>query len=90
MMTYDSDDVLNLNLLSNPKALDSNRRTLVDVVEQEPRRPLSGTDDLEQRRNSGQRRRLRKQFDESAGVGHTPMFALCIFSGGTELDWDWD
>jgi len=90
MMTYQSDGVLNLDLLSDPKALDSHRRTLVDVVEQEPRWPLAGRDDSAHQRNSGQLRRPRKQFDASADIGHTPMFSLCAFSGGAELDWDWD
>jgi|GEM_PF-5797915 len=90
MMTYQSDDVLNLDLLSDPKALDSHRRTLVGVVEQRPRRSLAGTDDSAHQRNTGQRRRSRKQFASSADIGHTPMLALCACSGGAELDWDWD
>jgi len=90
MMTNQSDDVLNLDLLSHPNALDSHRRTLVGMAEQDPRRPLAGTDDSEHQGNTGQRRRLRKQVDASADIGHTPMLALCASSGGAELDWDWD
>lgn len=90
MMTDQSNDVLSLDLLSNPRAFDSHRRALVGVVEQEPRWPLAGTDDSSHQRISGQRRRLRKQLDASTDIGHAPMFALCAFSGGTELDWDWD
>jgi hypothetical protein len=90
MMTYQSDDVLNPGLLSGFKALDSHPGKLVGVVEQEPRLPVADTDDSAHQRNSGQRRRLRNQFDASAVIGHTPMFSLSAFSGGAELDWDWD
>ncbi len=89
-MTYHSDDVLNPDFPSDAKALDFNRRTSVGVVAQEPQWPLAGTDESAHQRNSGQRRRLRKQLDASTDIGHAPMFDLWAFSGGTELDWDWD
>jgi len=89
-MRYQSHDVLNPDFLSDPKALDSHRRTSVSVVAQEPQWPLAGTVESAHQRNSGQRRRLRKQLDASADIGHAPMFDLWAFSGGTELDWDWD
>lgn len=90
MMRYHSHDVLNPDLLSDPKALASHLRTSVGVVAQEPQYPSAGTDESAHQRNSGQRRRLRKQLDASADIGHAPMFDLWAFSGGTELDWDWD
>ena len=89
-MTDQSNDVLNRDLLSDPKAIDFHRRTLVGVVAQEPRWPLAGTDDSAHQRNSRQRRRLQKQLDASVDIGPAPMFALSGFSGGKELDWDWD
>ena len=90
MMTAESDDVLNHDLLSDPKAVDAQCRTSVGVVEQETQWPLAGKDDSARQRNSRQRGRLRKQLDASPDIGHAPMYASCAFSGGTELDWDWD
>ena len=90
MMTNQNYDVRNRNHLSNLRPFDSIRRAIVGAESQKPRWPLAGTDDSAHQRNSGQRSRLRKKFDASADIGHAPMFALCAFSGGTELDWDWD
>ena len=90
MMTDHSGDVLNLDLLSNPQALDSHRRTSVGVPAQEPQWALAGTVESAHHWNSGRRRRLRKQLDASTDIGQALMFDLGAFSGGTELDWDWD
>lgn len=90
MMTAQSDDVLNHDILSNPKAVDAQFKTSVGVVEQETQRPLAGKDDSARQRNTRHRGRLRKQFDASADIGHASMSALSAFSGGTELYWDWD
>ena len=99
MMRNQSDDLRNPDHLSNLKPLDSIRGTIVGAESQEPKWPLAGTDHVAHQRNtddsahqriSGRRSRSRKQFDASADIGQAPMFALTTFSGGTELDWDWD
>lgn len=98
-MTNQSDDVRNCDHLSRLKPLDAVRRTIVGAESQEPQWTLAGTDHVAHQRNtddsahqriSGRRSRSRRQFDASPDIGHAPMFALTAFSGGTELDWDWD
>lgn len=79
-----------MDLLPDSSAIDSNRRAVAGAGTPKLQWLRAAGDDSARQRNSGQRRRLRKQSDASEVISYAPVSALCGFSGGTELDWDWD